>query len=340
MNGQLRTKPFTRFGLDLILILICLSLFALAGNGCRMENMSQPAESLDDDELAALRLSAAQGGNLHYENLVLVMQDQIIFNSSDGKVILADADGGSQKVLASQPGSYWASNGESLFYTLGTPSGKLAKVGLDGSNQVRIGQVVLKYLLYHDNLLYAIEADDGQVISIQTDGNGREVLADFQAAALTLSENRLFITGVAEPDGLAMINFADGKTEILLNQKISSLNISGDWLYFADPANNYYLNAWSIKEKTGSVISSFSVNSPFVISGGFVYYIEDAGQQRRLFRLPVDGRSRLEEQAAQLVVDDAVGSFSICGDLVYYQRPESSRIYRVPATGGQVVRIT
>lgn len=321
----------------MILLLFLIGIIASAAACGHVENTAPGETSTEDIILEGLE--AAQGGNLHYQNLVLAVGDQIVFNSADGLLTFASSDGTNAMPVIDSAGSSPAYDGDQLFYISGTSGGQLCKVALDGSNQIRIGQTTLKYLISTNDTLYAIESDSGLPISLKPDGTGRIAISETQAIALTLADERLFVTGAASENGLTMIELATGEQTILLDRQISSLNVSGDWLYFADPAKDFQLSAWSVTGRSGGSISSFGVEKAFVVSAGYLYYI-DTGSQSRLYRLAVDGARSLDGQSPDLVIDDAVSSFVVCGDAVYYQRPSSSRIYKAPVAGGTPMRIT
>ena len=324
-----------------IVLIIWMVIFAAMI--CPLTSCGQTASSGTDDRNdftpSLSSQAAARGGNLHYQNLVLAVNDQIVFNSISGVLTVASPDGGASSALAETGGSSPAFDGSQLFYISGTGGGELSKIGLDGTNQVRIGQTMLKYLISHENRLFAIESDNGLPISLKPDGTGRQLLRDIQAVALCLADNRLYISGASDESGLVMIDLETEEKEVLLNKQVSSLNVSGEWLYFADPAGNFKLNAWSVSSRSGSVISEFSIDKPFIVSAGYLYFI-DTASQGRLFRLPVSGGSMLDRPSAVMVIDDAVSSFAVTGDYIYYQRPDSKRIYRVDAVGSQPLRIT
>jgi len=316
-----------------MLLALIAGIFAACG-----QPAATPAASSSPDLPSISSLSAAQGGNLHYQNLVLAVGNQIIFNSDSGLLMLAAPDGGMSSVLAETGGSSPAYDGRQLFYISGTSGGQLSKIGLDGLNQVRIGQTPLKYLISHENKLYAIESDNGQPVSYNPDGTGRQPLVDFQAVALCLAEEQLYITGASDEAGLIRLDLASGEQTVLINRQLSSLNVQGNYLYFADPANNFKLTAWSLASQSSTLISDFSLDKAFIVSSDYLYFI-DTVNQSRLYRMPVKGSQVLDKSSAELIIDDAVSSFVVTGDYVYYQRPDSKRIYRVNSAGGQPLRI-
>ena len=316
-----------------ILLAAVISFLAACGHS----EMTTP-ESSGSDLPSLFSQTVAQGGNLHYQNLVLAVENQIIFNSDSGLLMLAAPDGSAAAVLAETGGSSPVYDGQQLFYVSGTGGGQLSKIGLDGMNQVRIGQTSLKYLISHKNKLYAIESNNGQPVSYNPDGTGRKLLGDMQAVALCLADEKLYITGASDEAGLIRLDLATGEQETLLNRQISSLNVRGEYLYFSDPANSFKLTAWSLDNQSGTLISDFSIDKAFIVSSDYLYFI-DTSNQSRLFRLPIHDSQILDKALAELIIDDAVSSFAVTGEYLYYQRPESKRIYRVNVAGGQPLRI-
>jgi hypothetical protein len=278
----------------------------------------------------------AGGGNLHYQNLVLPVESGICFNASDGQLSVSAADGSIRISLCSQAGGYLACDGSFLFFT--SEDQYLTKIRLDGTGQVRIGQTPLKYLICDQDWIYAIEADKGVPVRLKKDGTGRMVLSDREAIALTLSGKKLYLTGPDDRSGLRVVDLESDQSEVILQKQVSSLNADGGFLYYSVPSDGYRLHAWSLT-KPDMAISRFSVDKPFVVSGGHLYYIS-TGQQSRLYRLPVSGQIKLDNLEPELIVDDLVDSFAVIGGWIYYQRPFSSRIYRVAIVDRQIIRIT
>ncbi len=320
------------------IIASCICLIFSSFSACSPKKAATDATELTREELAAAQKSAANGGNLHYQNLVLAVDERILFNSAAGQLTIAASDGQNNQALSKISGSNLSSDGNMLYYTSGLQTGVLEKINLDGTNQVRIGTTPLKYLIFNDNFLYAIEADDGDVIQLKTDGTGRKLLLDTKAIALNLTDEILYVTGADDSSGLSAVNLQTGTTEQLLQQQVGSLNIYDHWLYYVNPADNYKVYAFSPNSKKSWQISQFSIEKPFVISEGFLYYIVST-DQNRLYRLPVDGRKSLA-QKPELIIDDAVGSFAVCLQDIYYQRPNSNRIYKVSCSGGTPRQIT
>lgn len=324
----------------LVLAALMASVIAAAcsgGNG-PVSTGDSPSASLPN-QTAPANYAELRGGNLHYRNFVLFVGQSIFFNSSAGQFCRADPDGRNARVLSEQACANLAFNGSSIFYTDNRQNDSLGKISPDGTNQVRIGSTPLNCLISFDDRLYAIEVSSGKAISLKTDGTGRKLLADIRADALWESDGLIYISGTDDPAGLIRYDPQSGQSEFVLTKKISSPNLQAGWLYYADPADNYRLRAWSLHEKTDWPISRFSVEKPFIVSQGYLYFI-NAARQDSLCRLPVNGRQQLNQPQPELVADDAVDAFAIYGKQVYYRRAGSQRIYRLPVTGGKALRIT
>lgn len=320
-------------------LLAAIILSAGLLNGCGLSDQSSEPIATDAGQLEKTRLAAEQGGNLHYQNMVLAVAGQIVFNAENKLLSIANEDGSNSRALVKQAGGNLARLDDQLFFTVNGQAGALSKVNLDGTNKVRIGSKSIKYLICSGQMLYAIETDQASVIAQRPDGTGRSVLTGQKAAALALADGKLYITGLDDGAGVQAFDLASGEQHQVLAKRVSSLNISGEWLYYADPDLDFQLFSWSMSEKQEYAISEFSIEKPFITSNGYLYFISP-DQQNRLFRQKQTGKQMLNQRDFELIIDDAVESFVVIGDYIYYQRPDSRRIYRVGSAGGKPLRIT
>lgn len=81
-----------------------------------------------------------------------------------------------------------------------------------------------------------------------------------------------------------------------------------------------------------------SIEKPFMVSDGYFYYI-DCSLQNQLFRIALKKDGKGVEAKAELVADDAVDRFVRLGEVIYYQRLQSSWIYAVCPLATRPVRI-
>lgn len=207
----------------------------------------------------------------------------------------------------------------------------------DGTNSVRISSFAYQYLIAGQEYLFGILTSTGQVMRMKHDGTDRQSLFDGFATELQYDGRFLYVCGADDKTGLIRIDPVSGLATRLLDRRIVSLNKVGDWYYFSDPADQQRVHAWSLQDKIDRQVTECSLTHPFIVYDGWLYFL-DTENQNRLMRLPVaDGCA--DPEKADLVADDAVSSFVILPDAVYYRRPEGGRIYRVPLPFGDAVRI-
>ncbi len=324
------------------------------GSGCSRTDAANPTKLSAETDIADITSSITSSissdiekmaapddliwsGNLHYQNFVLSVQDKIIYNNRLGQISTADPDGANAAALCEQAGSFFAYSNQRLFYTEGLQSGALNKIGLDGTNAVRIGQQSLKYMIADQNWVIAIDSSTGQVIRFNQDGTNRKVIFASSALALSYDGRYLYISGAHDESGLIRCLPDSSEQTVLINHRISSLNIVGRDLYYADPTDNNRLHVWSADNSRDTRLGDISLVNPFIIANRQLFYI-DPDDQNRIYARSLDSLQSGSEQA-RLIVDDSAEAFVLIDEFIYYQRTDSTRVYRVFNDGGQPVRI-
>jgi hypothetical protein len=118
----------------------------------------------------------------------------------------------------------------------------------------------------------------------------------------------------------------------LLEHRVTSLNVCGDWLCYADPARDHAVFAYNPQQQKERQLIDLPVTRPFVIHDSFLYYL-DTSRQNRLMQLSItDGQSDPDDSVC--IIDDVVDVFVVLPDAAFYRRPSDVRIYRVPLSGG------
>lgn len=324
-------------------LILVLSLFALWLTGlaaCDAGRISQPASIDPVAEPDAFQSAARQlawSGNLHYQNFVIDGGGRLLLSAEAETIAFLEYGETATVPLIGQPGRSLAGAGNWLFFTAGELGTSLRKIKTDGTNSVRISSFAYQYLIADQDFLIGILTSTGQVMRLQHDGTDRQSLFDGFATELQYDGRFLYVCGADDKTGLIRIDPLSGLSTRLLDRRVVSLNKAGDWFYFADPADQQRVHAWSEQENLDRRVTDCSLTRPFIVYDGWLYYL-DTENQNRLMRLPVaDGCT--EAKQGDLVVNDAVSSFVILPDAVYYRRPQGSRIYRVPLPSGEPVRI-
>lgn len=334
----------TRIRTVLPLLIACLcacivaSCLLTACTSGRWPDEPVPVSLADNpDAYQAAAAPLAWQGNLHNQNFVIFGQDNLFLPERNGTVARLD---GQLRLFPVDPSSgcqfAWADGW--LFYTSGSQNSTIRKVRSDGSNGVRIANLPYQYLVADRGNLFAILTSTGQVMRFRQDGTDRAVLFDGFATELQYDGSRLYVCGANDQTGLVRIDPDSGSSEILLQRRVVSLNVVGDTLYFADPDDNHRVYVWSSEDSRDRCLCDLSLTRPFIVYANWLYYV-DTDNQGRLMRLPLSDTAADLEQAV-LVVDDAVASFVVLPDAVYYRRPEDNGVFRVPLDGGRPQKIT
>lgn len=302
-------------------ILICI--FTLA---CQADKLPTDIPETQAPDLTQVCLTAARGGNLHYNNFLLADGEFLYYTDNDGYLVKRDLN--NQRII--KMGEYSAGNlvlsTDTLYFTRGIAGGHLNKIDLDGTNQVRIGRSVLKQLILVDEWIYGIDTEKGSAIKMRTDGSGKTETILEGASDLYYDLQKIYITRTAAAGGVTVLDLLTGDTHQIINHRVASLNAAGNWIYYINPEAQNRPFAYSIDAEQSWQIGDFSLEKPFIINSGYLYALA-AGRQNRLYRWSVRGRSELRLEQAELIIDDAVDMFVVCHDRIYYRRPGCSRIY-------------
>ncbi len=363
-----------------LLLAVLLMLMMLAG--CQADGTETDLASTSEEVNAAERVDQRVAGNLHYQNFVYQIGQTIVYTSADDTLKRSRINASLDATLSLEPGSQFASSEEFLFYTESRISGALYKMDHDGTNRVRISHTITKYLLQHQDLLYAIDIETHQPFSLSPDGTNRQILHDAMATNQVLYGNDLYIAFASADQGVWHFNLETGDAWPVLAKTAVSINVADGWLYYSDPNQQDRIFASELPSSTDSEpdtsssttedesdhnvetqdeseserinqtdntnthlanqviqISDKRFDKPFILHEGYLY-APDPERQYRLFRWPVLAGQSIDLEHADMIIDDVVASFVILSDYIYYQRPESLRIYRVPIDGGRPVRIT
>ena len=317
-----------------ILLAVLLILFLTALPACRSEK--RRAESIDPLTNQTAYLASAQerawSGNLHFGNFVVAAHDGLIANTYRQQVALFDFDNYTEKPVYPQSGSQFATAGDWIYFQSSQLSSSLRKIMTDGTNSVRIRQKPVHHLIVTDDRLYAIDATSGQVFSMNPDGSDEVVLFEGFAAELIYDGQFLFVCGSEDRTGLIQIDPETATSTRLLEHRVTSLNVCGDWLCYADPARDHAVFAYNPQQQKERQLIDLPVTRPFVIHDSFLYYL-DTSRQNRLMQLSItDGQSDPDDSVC--IIDDVVDVFVVLPDAAFYRRPSDVRIYRVPLSGG------
>lgn len=316
----------------------------------------------------------AAGGNLHYHQFLVTDGSQVFWTNAEGHLCRSLANGLESAVLAEVVASNLCLTSDGLFYTAGQYQGPILWAPRDQPEPDTAGEseadqtaetdqtaepnqaaepgtaspdVLYSYLITSGDRLLAISEPDAQLVSVARDGSSPEILV-FQPVTEIIRDERgvCYLAGQQAANGIMRYDPATRALSTLLHVQASSLNSAGDYLYYCDPLQDQQL--FAIKKdqaaSAGELVLAKAVEKPFVIQDGYLYLI-DTDSQNCLLRLPLPSVSSfgrinpLHIERAKTVVADAVESFVVIGESVYYRRAGGTRLYRTGVSGGPVTRI-
>ena len=370
----MRKASLNRYiGLSIILFIVLFMSIYIA-SGCHNKNDDQNisiAKSLPADE--EILHSLVSSVNLPGANLVITDGLNIYFTSGSNSFSKTDADGQNLTIINEQPASWPLIADEQFFYAAGNNNGPLSKMKLDGSSHVRAGSGTLSNLVFYQGMIYAIEEPDRSLISIKTDGTGRNLLVDFPVSSFLLRGSSLYIAGKSAQDGIVRYDLRSNSYERIAETAAGNLQTDADYLYYADLQKQYHLYALDIggfadQDEVGaadsgaagnvadqtdssdseavqnesslssSLVMEYSFDRQFAIFDQIIYFI-DSGSQQQLFRIKLDNDKEISRDDAILTTDDAVDSFCLIGPYIYYRRAGINRLYRTDIFESRPIRI-
>lgn len=288
--------------------------------------------------------TSIHNGNMNYTNFLSTDGSMIYFQSDDGTALVKSKYDGSGLVkLSGRFPSFINIVDTTVFFIEGTTTGKIYKVKTDGTGESLVVDTNAKSLIATPAYLYFIDTKDGFVYRTLHDGSGKIVIFSQISSQLRLVENTLYVQVSAASTGLYTLSVKETgdavptitpvqKNLTKFNQEFHSLNISGSEFYFIDSLNHSYITL--SKNGNPKVFLNAAQTSPFILSDQYIYYI-NTEDESRLYRVPVSNSSKQE-----MIINDRVSQFVVCGNSIYYRRESNLEIYRTPIVGGQSVKIT
>lgn len=346
-----------------LFMLAVLFLASCSSNDNTQDNTVNRNLPEDEEMLHNLMTSV----NLPGSNIVITDGSFIYFNNNDNLFSKSDADGDNLVILNDQYASWPLIADHQFFYAAGNGSGYLSKMKLDGSSHVRAGSGILSNLIYHDDMIYAIEEPARTLIRIKTDGTKREEIIPFAVSSFILRGNSLYVAGKSAQDGIVRYDLTTNNSISISQSAAGNLQTDGDLLYYSDLQKEYELYSVDLSDindlvtnevdeteidqgtnETDSeqkslelepiLVMEHSLDRQFAIIDRTIFFIDSSSQQQ-LFQIKLDQNNKANRNDAVLTVDDAVDNFCLIGPYVYYRRAGINRLYRTESGDSRPIRI-
>lgn len=321
--------------------------------------------------------TSLQSGNLYYNGFLTTDGTWIYFQSDDGTSLMKSSYSGDYPRLVSRHfPSFINVVGKTVFFIEGTNSGKIYKVDTDGKGETLVSDANAKYLIATQLYIFYIDTKDGYVYRTLHDGSKKTLLFNKVTAQIQSVDDVLYIFPANESTGIYKISMEAVKsfttvalspspvsksttaasvsgassaasvpgtsgtanTSILLvdiglsPDEYESVNIQDNHCFYIDKTNNQTISVFDNKRHEDFLKTS--LQSPFIISDGYIYFINQ-GDESRLYRV-----SSVKPSDKEMIINDRVNQFVVCGNSIYYRRENNLEIYRTPVDGGISYKIT
>ncbi len=291
-------------------------------------------------------------GNMHFGGFLTSDSGYIYFHSKDNTgLIRADYNGENQIILSNKLPGYITTVGDMVYFTDGVSGGNIYKVNVKGEGESIAMSVNSVYVISQFDFLYYIDFDNKYAYRVNHDGsNSTEIIKYstdeiiiydeyiyFLVNDISLSENSLifeinldYIKNLEEPVSYSSEYISDDIKVYEINNIIKNINVSENYIFYSQNENIYKIN----KEDRKINNTKIKTSSPFIVSGGNIFYINKEDN----FRIYRSNVYKISDN--KMIVNDMVEEFVICGNSIYYRRSRNNEIYRTPVQGGISTKIT
>lgn len=143
-------------------------------------------------------------------------------------------DGSKHKVLTKDDALSMAVVGDWIYYQIKWDKDRLWRMQLDGSSPKRLTDEAVGCLSIGANgyIYYVNKTDSDRLYRIRHDGSERRKISDRKVSLLIAGDRALWFID-ADSGQLGRMNLQGENPEIIVEDKVGSANLSGDWVYFS-----------------------------------------------------------------------------------------------------------
>lgn len=301
-----------------------------------------PTKPLTDEKLDGKY--SIISGNFHYKSFLSTDGTYIYYQSDNGKALeKSDYDGKNSMIISNRFPSYINVSNGFVYFIDGNGSGKVYKVDTNGKGETLIIDIIVKSLIVLDNYVLFIDAKDDTVHFCNKDGGSKTLLYKDPVSTIMVSESNLYLVNKKENNEI--FSFEISKLKIFSKSTSSdfvkitdakkgfdSYNFYNNKIYFVDTNNNSFINIYE-NNKTKSILKT-TITMPFIISNDQLFYI-NKNDESRLYKFPLD-----KSKDSEVLINDRVHEFVVCGNSIYYRRENSLEIFRTTIDKVQSMKIT
>lgn len=295
-------------------------------NNVRMDKIhSSPAASLSFKENADYNNPCNSSGNIINSGIVCESDGYIYFTDGEG-LYKRSTEGAPYIKICDDKALYINVSNNSIFYSNCSDNRCIYSINTDGTDRRKITEDSADFITVSDGWIYYTNSDDLKLYRINTDGTEKISISDDKSSFLNIYGNWLYYITEGEQNkayrinletmvkeelpvnNVSSIDVSDGyiyyisaddnfclyKIELnlmdkplkLTNYGVKYINVSGDWIYFADNKNGAIHR---MKTDGRSDMELNTDNSSCInIAGGFIYYY-NFNSWPEIYSMKVDG---------------------------------------------------
>lgn len=270
-------------------------------------------------------------GNISNGGYVAEAEGYIYYKkfNDGGKLYRVKANGTGDEKLSDNSANYINVYGGWVYFS--SDSGSIYKVRTNGSDELKLNYSLGTSLNVMDNFIYYI-SDNKEIQKGRLDGSKTEKISgiDGKNLSMNISGENIYYSSEDGDYKLKKIT-TDGKSFAnLLDRRVESVNIIGNWIYFIDRDD---LRIYRV-DKTGSNLVKLNDQpSKYLnVNGEYIYYTNDV--DRSVYRVKVDGSSTPER------LNYADSSYiNTTSEWIFYMDPTDNVMYRMKLDGSALGKV-
>lgn len=219
-----------------------------------------------------------------------------------------------------------------IYYRNTLDGDKLYKIKVDGTNNIKLSEDSSVYNLNVSNGWIYYRTGYGSLLKIRIDGKERTILTPIFKDYVNIVDDQFYYI----QDMKIYKSNEDETLKVKLNNHdVSSLTVSGEWVYYTSwSCNNEIFKVrtngdWSTTQCISEDISRYMIN----VSEDWVYYVNKSDGDK-IYKVKTDGTAKVK------LNDDATGSFNVLGDWVYYSNAsDDNKLYKLKIDGTNKLKL-
>lgn len=308
-----------------------LKIFLTNGNHYKMDFTVE-----EERNLSAKRGNSV--GNITNGGYMAEYEGWIYYSNPNdgGKLYKVKPDGSKNTKLLDDSVSYINVSDGWVYVGVGTGRNALGvvRVRLDGTSRQEL--YIRRYsegrgfrLSLMGNRLYYMDSASSILRSARTDGTASSQIRNLSSGSMDsyfVDGNWIYYSNSARDNKLHKVSVNGDSDSQILNWRVESLNLSGDWIYFISKDDR---RIYKVDKQGHNPVRVVDQPSRYLnVHENYVYYTNDV--DRSIYRIAKDGSG-----SAERINDIPSSDINIVYDWIFYRDPVNDIWYRMKLNGAE-----